>query len=135
MNIKQYKANVENLAVNFLKQTLSDTIKITAEFNCNSNALTASIQEDRKNNDVLDSILVYNCQFADGNLTVAAFLRRYIMDSYGVALVVNEPAIVDTNFMNAIAQCLEAALRSADDSEPEAPSESVNNAETVENVG
>ena len=131
MNIKQYKENVEQLAIANIKRLLQEDVGVVAIFNCNENTLRAVITEKHIQKDVVEGILVYDCVLKDGNLTVGAFLRRFISDAHGIAAVVTEPGMVDTNFMSAIAQCLEFSIAQADDKAPASPSASVDSAETA----
>lgn len=112
MDIKQYKKDIEDRVVNVIKSMVNEGVEVSANYDINRDAVSILLTEEKKQEEVRESLVVYNCVYvreADA-LAVSGFVRRYGYDAFGVAQIVNDPVTVDEPFMNGIKSGIKAGL-------------------------
>lgn len=113
MDIKQYKKNTEDRVVNVIKGMVNEGVAVSANYDINRDAISLLLTEEKKQEEVRESLVVYNCVYVKESdaLAVSGFVRRYGYDAFGIAQIVNDPVTVDEPFMTGIKDGIKYGLQ------------------------
>ena len=98
------KSKTQENIISTIQRMVNEGVTVQCNYDFENEIVTVLLLEERKQNDVIEGIIVYNCQYnkEQDALAVTGFARRYGYDAFGIALVNNEPVTVDESFIHGI---------------------------------
>lgn len=131
MNIKELKKTKEDNIVKVIKSMLDKDTNVQCSYDVSKDIVSVAITSEVKNKDnaeITERLIAYEGVYDNekDELKLAGFTRIYNYDRYGIAVVVNDMAIVDENLFNGIKGGIKAGLQM--DEKIEEPNENAENA-------
>ena len=122
MTLKEQKIAIEQSVAKKVKASLAANVDVNAAYDLENAIVNVNLKLENKsaNN---GNVLCYNIAFNEElkKIAISAFNRVMNYDSFGPAVVVNEPVVIDEDFMVSMKMIIEGGIFDAlNPQEPEA---------------